>query len=124
MQIITDDEFNLNQSLSDEREFRAYLEKLRKEFEVFLSDKLSKRTIYKHSVIIGLLIDFLCFDCGLRSLDDLTVGMVNSQFRRWHISKIGDAQESEIKTAVKKFFMFLEQEKGFSNKKIMDSFKK
>lgn len=124
MQIITDDEFNLDPTFSDEREFRAYLEKLRKEFEVFLSDKLSKRTIYKHSVIIGLLIDFLCFDCDLHSLDDLTVGMVNSQFRRWHISKVGDAQESEIKTAVKKFFMFLEQEKGFSNKKIMDSFKK
>lgn len=123
MQIIIDDEFRLEQ-ISDEREFRAYLEKLRKEFETYLSAKLSKRTIYKHSLIIGLLIDFLCFDCDLHSLDDLTVGMVNSQFRRWHISKIGDAQESEIKTAVKKFFMFLEQEKGFRNNKIMDSLKK
>jgi hypothetical protein len=111
------DKFNLEPNFSDDDAFRTYLEQLRKEFEVFLSDKLSKRTIHKHSVIIGLLIDFLCFDCDLHSLDDLTVGMVNIQFRRWHISKIGDAQESEIKTAVKKFFMLLEQEKGFSNKK-------
>ena len=47
-----------------------------------------------------------------------------SQFRRWHVNKVGDAQESEIKTAVKKFFVFLEKDKGFTNKKIMDSFKR
>jgi hypothetical protein len=108
---------------SDEQQIREYLEHLRKQFEISLSSKLSKRTINKHSAIIGLLIDFLCFDCQLRGLDEVTVGMVNSQFRRWHIRKVGDMQESELKTAVKKFFIFLEQEKIFSNKKIMDSFK-
>ena len=111
-------------TFSDDCQCRECLEFLKEEFELSLSGKLSDRTIRKHSAIIGLLIDFLCFDCGLRSLDDLTVGMVNSRFRRWHISKVGDAQESEIKVAVKKFFVFLEKEKDFTNKKILDSFKK
>jgi len=109
---------------SNDVECRKCLEKLRKEFEIYLADKLAKRTVYKHVVIIGLLIDYLCFDCGVRDLDDITVGMVNSGFRKWHTSKIQDALESEIKSSVKKFFLFLEKEKGFANQKVMDSFKK
>jgi len=108
----------------DSYEFKEYLKTLQKDFVINLSNNLSNRTVSKHGCIIGLLIDFLCFDCGLKNLDDLTVGMVNSRFRKWHISKIGDAQESEIKVAVKKFFLFLEKDKGYVNKKIMDSFKK
>jgi hypothetical protein len=103
---------------SNDSQCRIYFENLQKEFEISLSGKMSDRVIRKHAAIIGLLIDFLCFDCRLQSLDDLTAGMVNSRFRKWHISKIGDAQESELKASVKKFFLFLEQNKGFENKKL------
>ena len=108
----------------DDCQCRTYFETLQKEFEISLSGKISDRTIKKHSAIVGLLIDFLCFDCRLQDLNDLTVRMVNSKFRKWHTSKIGDAQESELKSSVKKFFLFLEQNKGFKNKKIIDSLKK
>jgi site-specific recombinase XerD len=104
----------------DDSECRKYLESLQREFEISLSGKLSERTIRKHSANIGLLIDFLCFDCGVRDLDDITAGMVNSGFRRWHTNKVGDATESELKSSVKKFFRFLEQEKGFTNRKVLD----
>lgn len=99
---------------------RKHLESLQKEFEVSLAGKLSERAIRKHSANIGLLIDFLCFDCGVRDLDDITVGMINSGFRRWHTSKVGDATENELKSSVRKFFRFLEQEKGFANGKVLD----
>ncbi|WP_295389958.1 hypothetical protein [uncultured Thiodictyon sp.] len=110
--------------LGDCSECRQYFIALRKDFEARLSEKLSKRTVNKHIVIISCLTDFLCFDCGVRCLDDLTVGMVNSRFRRWYGSKIADATESEVKTAVRKFFLFLAEEKGFNNEKILISIRK
>jgi hypothetical protein len=111
-------------TFSNDDECRIVLKNLQNEFEIFLADKLSTRTIAKHSLVIGCLIDFLCFDCALKSLDSLTIAMVNSKFRRWYINKIGDLQESELKVAVRKFFLFLEAEKNFNNKKILDSLKK
>lgn len=56
------------------------------------------------------------------NFDEITVGMVNSQFRKWHIRKVQDALESELKTSVKKFFNFLAEEKGIKNEKILNSF--
>jgi len=56
-------------------------------------------------------------------MDDITVGMANSYFRKWHLSKIGDATESELKTAVKKFFLFINDEMGVKNEKVLNSFK-
>ncbi|WP_353571759.1 hypothetical protein [Candidatus Albibeggiatoa sp. nov. BB20] len=103
---------------------REYLEGLQGEFETHLLQKVSERTARKHSVIIGLLIDFLCYDCALKNMNEITVGQANSYFRSWYNSKIGDATESEVKTAVKKFFVFLNTEKGFINEKLMKSFKR
>ena len=109
----------MTQFINDDQ-CRKHLESLQREFEISLKDKLVERTIRKHSANIGLLIDFLCFDCRVRDMDDITAGMVNSGFRRWHSSKVGDATESELKASVRKFFRFLEQEKGFTNRKVLD----
>jgi hypothetical protein len=108
----------------NEDQFRECFEAILKEYERHLLSQFSERTVRKHTVIISLLIDYLCFDCGVSNFDEITVGMVNSQFRKWHTSKIQDALESELKTAVKKFFNFLAQEKGIKNEKILNSFKK
>jgi len=112
------------ESFINDDECRDYLEFLQEKFEVHLSEKLSPRTVRKHSVIIGLFIDFLCFDCALTDINKITVGMANSNFRRWYLSKVGDATESELKTAIKKFFTFLSHEMGITNKKVLASFKK
>ncbi len=107
-----------------EREFRSYLDNLQQEFSVFLSSRVSKRTVRKHSAIIGLFIDFICFDCQVRSIIAVTRGMANSYFRKWYNSKIGDVTESELKTAIKKFFIFLDTEKQITNYQVLDSFKR
>jgi hypothetical protein len=108
----------------DDEECRNYLEYLQSKFKEYLSRNLSSRTVNKQVAIVGLLIDFLCFDCDLKKIDDITVGMANSYFRKWHLSKVGDATESELRTAVKKFFLFLDGEMGIKNEKVLNSFKR
>jgi hypothetical protein len=108
----------------NDNECRYYLEYLQAKFEEYLSRKLSSRTVNKQVAIVGLLIDFLCFDCNLKGMDDITVGMANSYFRKWYLSKVGDATESELKTAIKKFFIFLDVEMGVKNEKVLNSFKR
>jgi len=106
----------------NDNECRDYLEYLQSKFKEYLSRNLSSKTANKQVAIIGLLIDFLCFDCNLKRMDDITVGIANSYFRKWYLSKVGDATESELKTAVKKFFIFLDVEMGVRNEKVLNSF--
>jgi len=86
---------------------RCQLEKLNTEFESFLGCSLTPKTVRKHSHVIGLFIDFLAWNTDVTSIDDITRGIANSYFRKWYLSKIGDLRESELKTAIKKFFRFL-----------------
>jgi hypothetical protein len=108
----------------DDEECRNYLEYLQSKFKEHLSRNLSSRTVNKQVAIVGLLIDYLCFDCDLKKMDDITVGMANSYFRKWYLSKVGDVTESELKTAIKKFFLFLDDEMGVRNEKVLNSFKR
>ncbi|GFO73489.1 hypothetical protein BJAS_P4316 [Bathymodiolus japonicus methanotrophic gill symbiont] len=109
---------------TNDSECRKCLEPLQREFEGYLARNFSPRTARKQTTIIGLFIEFLCFDCALKNSDEITVGMANSYFRRWYVSKIGDATESELKTVIKKFFVFLDQEMGIRNEKVLCSFKR
>ena len=104
--------------------FRDYLSNLSKEFEEHLLSTRSPRTANKHATIIGLFIDFLCYNTDVRRLEDITRGIANSYFRRWYISKVGDCTESELKTAVKKFFEYLANERGIVNEQVLESFKR
>ncbi len=109
---------------NDDEECRNYLEYLQSKFKEYLSHNVSSRTANKQVAIVSLLIDFLCFDCNLKKMDDITIGMANSYFRKWYLSKVGDATESELKTAIKKFFLFLGDEMGIRNEKVLNSFKR
>lgn len=104
--------------------FRDFLENLNKEFGQNLSEKFSARTARKHSNIVGLFIDFLCWNTDIKSIDEITRGIANSHFRKWYMSKIGDCTESDLKTAIKKFFQFIDEEKGITNEAVLKSFKK
>ena len=41
--------------------------------------------------------------------------MYNSKFWTWHQNKIGDYTKEEVKVAMKKFALFLEQEKNINH---------
>ncbi len=102
--------------------FRALLESLNEEFGVSLKKKYSRRTVLKHTGIVDLFIIFLCDYTDVERLEDVTRGIVNSHFRRWYRSKVLDRMDpDEIRVALKKFFAFLDQEKGIYNPKALDA---
>lgn len=110
--------------MREKKEFREELEFLQSEFEQYLAEHFSPRTVRKHGHVIGLFIDFVCFDCGLQDIQDITRGIANSYFRKWYMSKIGEEPERELKVAVRKFFQFLDTEKGITNEAVLKSFKR
>ncbi|MDS3860077.1 hypothetical protein RIF25_04565 [Thermosynechococcaceae cyanobacterium BACA0444] len=86
--------------------FRAELELYQVQFEAYLLQRLRPRTIRQHMAVIGMLIDYLCWDCQVTDFSQIRRGMVCSQFRHWHCGHTGDL-ESQVKTSVKKFFTYL-----------------
>jgi hypothetical protein len=58
-----------------------------------------------------------CWDTDVRHIEEITRGIANSAFRQWYLRKVGDRTESELKTAIKKFFSF-SQEKGNTNEAV------
>ena len=107
-----------------EQEFRKELENLNQEFRQMLTKKYSQRTADKHYQVVDLFIDFICWDIQVKSMDEITRGMANSSFRKWYYSKVGDLRESELKTSIKKFFIFLDEEKGIANEVVLKSFRR
>ncbi len=64
--------------------FRSRLNGLNTEFGNYLATKYSKRTVAKHTSIVELFIDFVCDYTDVLAIEEITKGMVNSQFRRWY----------------------------------------
>ncbi len=96
--------------MSEEKDIESFREELKNQltqFEIFLKAKLKPRTIYQHSLVIGNLIDFLCFDCNVSSFQDIRRSMVCSRFRVWYCNNMADRTESQVNASVKKFFSFL-----------------
>lgn len=102
--------------------FRRYLEGLRDEFASYLSTKYSKRTVGKHVGIVDMFIWFLCRYTDVESIEEITRGIANSHFRQWYKRKVLDSASAEdLRIALKKFFLFLEREKGIKNTKVLES---
>jgi len=102
--------------------FREMLEGLNGEFGVSLEKKYSRKTMRKHTSIVDLFIIFLTDYTDVERVEDVTRGMVNSQFRRWYRGKVLDRMDpDETRVALKKFFAFLDQEKGIHNPKALDA---
>ena len=80
-----------------------------------------KNTVRKYRAIIALCIDFVCWDTDIRRLEEMTRGIANRTCRQWYRRKGGDRTASELKTAIKKFFQFLAQEKGLTNAAVLKS---
>ncbi len=104
--------------------FRSRLNGLNTEFRNYLATKYSKRTVAKHTSIVELFIDFVCDYTDVMAIEEITKGMVNSQFRRWYKSKVWDSTgPDELRVALKKFFQFLDQHKGIRNEKVLAALK-
>ncbi len=104
------------------RPFRQSLEGLRAEFEQHLAARYSRKTVRKHAQIVALFVDFLCEYTDAGAIDEITRGMANSAFRQWYKRKVWDATTAdELRVALKRFFHFLETEKGLRNPKVRDS---
>jgi hypothetical protein len=102
--------------------FREMLEGLNGEFGVSLEKKYSRKTMRKHTSIVDLFIIFLTEYTDVERVEDVTRGMVNSHFRRWYQRKVLDLMDpDETRVALKKFFGFLDQEKGIHNPKALEA---
>jgi site-specific recombinase XerD len=101
---------------------RTQLEQYASDFERALTQQYAAKTVRKHMAIIALFIDFVCWDTDVCRIEGMTRGIANSAFRQWYRRKVGDRTESELKTAIKKFFQFLAQEKGITNEAVLKSF--
>jgi site-specific recombinase XerD len=114
----------LGQFEQEKAPMRAQLEQCAQDFAWVLGQQYAPKTVRKHTTIIALFIDFVCWDTDVRRIDEITRGRANSAFRQWYRRKVGDRTESELKTAVKKFFQFLAQEKGITNEAVLKSFQR
>ena len=104
--------------------FRRYLTDLNREFADYLSKKYTRRTASKHSGIVEMFIEFVCQHTDVEKIEDITKGIANTYFRKWYKKKVWDSStESDLRVAIKKFFQFLDTEKGIENRKVLDSFK-
>ena len=106
----------------DKEPMRKQLEQCARDFELVLTQQYAPKTVRKHMAIIALFIDFVCWNTDVCRIEEITRGIANSYFRQWYLSKVGDRTESELKTAIKKFFQFLDQEKGITNEAVLKSF--
>ena len=103
---------------------RTQLEQCARDFTRTLAQQYTPETVRKHAAIIALFIDFVCWDTDVRHIEEITRGIANSAFRQWYRRKVGDRTESELKTAIKKFFHFLDREKGITNEAVLNSFQR
>ena len=114
----------LQQAEADRAPFRRSLEQLNRDFAKFLAAKYVPKTVRKHTGIVDLFIHFICDYTDVEQIEDITKGMVNSQFRSWYKRKVLDsASESDLRVALRKFFQFLASEKGITHQKVLDALK-
>ena len=100
--------------------FRQYLLGLNDDFREYLESKLSARTARQHSSIVGLFADFICRQTDVEKIEDITRGMVNTHFKNWWKRKVWDSTTpDQLRVALRKFFVFLAENKGIVNAKVL-----
>ena len=120
-----DEFFKVMQEAEEKREpFRQSLLKLNQEFHQFLLTKYSERTARKHISIVEVFIDFICRQTDVERIDEITRGMVNTHFKKWWKRKVWDSTSpDELTVALRKFFLFLSEEKKIVNEKVLKALK-
>ena len=115
------DYFELMEAAERERApFREHLTQLQADFYDYLAARYSERTARKHASIVWMFVEFICRYTDVQDITEITRGMVNSQFRAWWKRKVWDSRTSDdLRVALRKFFAFLESEKGIANEKAL-----
>ena len=104
--------------------FRQYLLQLNNDFDEFLSDQFTERTVRKHINIIALFIEFICRQNDVEKIEDITKGMVKTHFKKWWKRKVWDSTTpDQLRASLKKFFLFLKKEKKIVNEKVLIALK-
>lgn len=116
-----DEYFDLMKEVEKKREpFKLHFKQLNEDFYQYLSFKFTEKTANKHTGIVDLFIDFICNYTDVEDIKDITKGMVNTHFKQWWKRKVWDSTTPEqLKVALKKFFIFLANEKGIVNDKVL-----
>ena len=100
--------------------FRQYLLGLNHDFREYLESKFSARTARQHSSIVELFVDFICRQTDVEKIEDITRGMVNTHFKNWWRRKVWDSTTpDQLRVALRKFFVFLAENKGIVNEKVL-----
>ena len=120
-----DEFFKVMQEAEEKREpFRQSLLSLNQEFHQFLLTKYSERTARKHTSIVEVFIDFICRQTDVERIDEITRGMVNTHFKKWWKRKVWDSTSPyELTVALRKFLLFLSEEKKIVNEKVLKALK-
>jgi len=120
-----DEFFKVMKEAEEKREpFRQSLLSLNQEFHQFLLTKYSERTAQKHTSIVELFVDFVCRQTDVEEIEGITRGMVNTHFKKWWKRKVWDSTSpDELTVALRKFFLFLSEEKKIVNEKVLKALK-
>jgi len=116
-----DEYFEAMKKAEEERApFKLYIESLRDDFYNSLLEKYTENTARKHTGTITMFIEFLCRQTDVMSIEEITKSIANTYFRSWYKRKVWDsATDNDLKVGIKKFFQFLEKEKGITNNKVL-----
>ena len=88
--------------------FRKYLESLSDDFCDYLFKKFKPPTVNKHEWIVQMFVDFICNYTDVEKIEEITRGMVNTEFHQWYNRKvIGSKSRDDLCVSLKKFFAFL-----------------
>lgn len=104
--------------------FRRQLTGLKADFERHVATKYTPKTARKHAMVVEVFIDFLCDYTDVATIEAVTRGMANSGFKRWYRGKVWDSTTTDdLRVSIKRFFQFLDKQKGIHNQKVLDSFR-
>jgi site-specific recombinase XerD len=111
----------LGQFEREKAPLRTQLEQYAADFARTLAQRYTSKTVRKYTAVLGLFIEFVCWQTDVQRIEEITRGIAHSAFRQWYLRKVGDRTEGELKTVVRKFFQFLAQEKGVRNEAVLRS---
>jgi hypothetical protein len=78
----------LGQLETAKQPLRTQLERCAHDFTQALARQYTPKAILKHTQILTLFIDFVCWDTDVRRIDEITRGIANSHFRQWYQRKV------------------------------------
>ena len=104
--------------------FDIFLTSLKNDFYNYLKTKYDTKKAKSYRETVGMFAMFLTMKTDVEKLEDVTGEMIIEDLYQWHNKNtLDDISKNELKEKMKEFFIFLENQKGIVNKKVLDSLK-